>query len=158
MVSRVRRNWQAALTLRLRRYREAADAAHAQYLAVLNNETAREERIDDDKYDRETQRAHVFDGRDADRMTRRAEAAEARRERAAERKEQEDLAASRAGAAARLAAKAAREQDSAAREKSELAADRHQGTFTLRDKATADAAAEREATKEESAWENHVER
>ena len=141
-----------------RRYREAAQAAHAQYLAALHNETLKEERIDEAKYQRESRRAHVFDGKDADAVTRQARQAEADRERAAEAREQAYAAASSEHTATRLQTAAAREEGSAAREAAEAAADRHGGAFTLRDKAAADAAAEREASAEEATWESSVAR
>ena len=143
-----------------RRYKAAADAAHSQFLAILQNHSALEQQEAAAADSSEAPARRVFDGRDAAALAQRAAAAAEGRELDAERREREYAAASRAGAAARLAAKAARERSAAAREAaaSAAAAERHSGAFTSRDEAAAEAAAERQANKEEDAWEDGVAR
>ena len=143
------------------RYKQRAESAEARYLAALRNETARERRLDDDKYDENRKHGHVFDGEDADALARKAGEESAVRERSAERRERAEEVATAAHESARRAAAAARANGSAARVAAEEAAEAGRGAgrvFTSRDKLAADAAAEREASTEEAAWEKGVAR
>ena len=144
----------------VRRYKAAADRAEALYLAALRNETARERRGDEERYRQDQRSEHVFDGADADQLARRAAAESTARERAAEQRERADASESARREAATKAAAAARARGSAARVAAEEARSASGGArvFTSRDKAAADAAAEREASSMEAAWEQGLDR
>jgi hypothetical protein len=124
----------------------------------MRNLTAREKVLDEDKQRENERREHVFDGEDANALTHAAGAAAAARERKAAREERAYASASSARKAARVQAAAAREQGLAAAETEEAEEDRHLRAFTQRDKTAADAAAEKEASAEETKWKERVAR
>ena len=140
----------------MRRYKKAAEKAHAQYLAALHTHAMQEQKLGNAS---ESGR-QVFDGRDASELDKRAGADAAKREKDMEQRVHKYAAVARLQAKARLVAEAARAESSASAEAAEEAkAEAGAGrVYTTRDKEAADAAAAGEARTEETTWQKDVAR